>query len=72
VRTRLVGRDAPIRDAAPPHRRGAVHYPEPTSMIKPEPINAEQLDSDDRSMRLIEYVLALVALADAGILAFIR
>ena len=41
-------------------------------MIKPEPIDVESLDSDDRSMRLIEYVIALVALAAAGILAFVR
>jgi hypothetical protein len=41
-------------------------------MIKPQPIDVEQLDSDDRSMRLIEYFLAFVALAAAGILAFVR
>jgi len=41
-------------------------------MIKPEPIDVEPLESDDRSMRLIEYVIALVALAAAGILAFVR
>jgi hypothetical protein len=41
-------------------------------MIKPEPIDMESLDSDDRSMRLIEYVIALIALAAAGILAFVR
>ena len=41
-------------------------------MIKPQPIDVDQLDGDDRSMRLIEYFLAFVALATAVILAFVR
>ena len=31
-----------------------------------------ELDLDDRSMRLAEYVLAIVAIVAAGILAFVR
>ena len=63
-----------LRFATSHHHTGAASSTnsEPTPMIKPEPIDAESLDSDDRSMRLIEYVIALVALAAAGILAFVR
>jgi len=63
-----------LRFATSHHHTGAASstYSEPAAMIKPEPIDVESLDSDDRSMRLIEYVIALVALAAAGILAFVR
>jgi hypothetical protein len=35
-------------------------------------IQADETDLEDRSMRLIEYAIAFVALATAGILALIR
>ena len=44
-------------------------------MIRHQAIQAiltDESDSDDRSMRVIEYAVALVALAVAGILAFVR
>jgi hypothetical protein len=37
-----------------------------------EVIQADESDRDDGSMRIIEYAMALVALAVAGILAFVR
>jgi hypothetical protein len=44
-------------------------------MIRHQAIQAiltDESDTDDRSMRVIEYAVALVALAVAGILAFVR
>ena len=41
-------------------------------MIRQDHIHEEQLEPDEGSMRIIEYGLALVALATAVILAFIR
>lgn len=44
-------------------------------MIRHQAISATQADQsdvDDRSMRVIEYAIAFVALVVAGILAFIR
>jgi hypothetical protein len=62
-----------LRFATSHHHTGAASSTnsEPAPMIKPEPIDVEPLDND-HSMRLIEYVIALVALAAAGILAFVR
>jgi hypothetical protein len=43
-----------------------------TSMIGQAPGATTESDVDDRSMRVVEYVLALVAMVAAGVLAFIR
>jgi hypothetical protein len=41
-------------------------------MIREAPIMTTDSDVDDRSMRVVEYVLAFVAVVAAGVLAFIR
>jgi hypothetical protein len=41
-------------------------------MIRQTTLPAAESDVDDRSMRLIEYGLALIAVIAAGVLAFIR
>jgi hypothetical protein len=41
-------------------------------MIPEAPGAATDTEVDDRSMRLVEYVLAFVAMVAAGVLAFIR
>ena len=43
-----------------------------TSMIGEAPAATTDLDVDDRSMRVVEYVMALVAMVAAGVLAFMR
>jgi hypothetical protein len=40
-------------------------------MIRQAPIPTES-ELDDRSMRVVEYVMALVAMVAAGVLAFYR
>jgi hypothetical protein len=41
-------------------------------MIRQTMVTATDTDVDDRSMRLVEWALALVAAIAAGVLAFIR
>jgi len=41
-------------------------------MIRDQTIQADETDLEDRSMRVIEYAIAFVALLVAGVLAFIR
>jgi hypothetical protein len=41
-------------------------------MIRQSPIPTTDADVDDRSMRLVEYVMALVAVLAAGVLALLR
>jgi hypothetical protein len=41
-------------------------------MIRQTGLPATEADAEDRSMRVVEYALALVAVIAAGILAFIR
>jgi hypothetical protein len=41
-------------------------------MIRQTTNPAPESDLDDRSMRLVEWVLAFVAVAAAGVLAFLR
>ncbi|HXU85812.1 MAG TPA: hypothetical protein VN773_08395 [Verrucomicrobiae bacterium] len=41
-------------------------------MIRQTAIPAAESDVEDRSMRLVEYAMAFVAVLAAGILAFIR
>ena len=41
-------------------------------MIREAPGTTTDPDADDRSMRVVEYVLALVAMVAAGILTFLR
>jgi hypothetical protein len=43
-----------------------------TSMIRKAPLMTTESDVEDRSMRVVEYVLAFLAMVAAGILAFIR
>ena len=41
-------------------------------MIRQTPMTTTESDVEDRSMRVVEYVLALVAAVAAGVLAFLR
>ena len=41
-------------------------------MIRPTALPTTESDIDDRSMRVVEYAMALVAALTAGILAFLR
>jgi hypothetical protein len=41
-------------------------------MIRQTGLQSTETDVEDRSMRLVEYVLAFVAVMAAGILAFLR
>jgi hypothetical protein len=41
-------------------------------MIRHTTIATAEPETEDRSMRVIEYALALVALVTAGVLAFLR
>lgn len=41
-------------------------------MIRHTTITATEADAEDRSMRVVEYALAFVAAAIAGILAFVH
>ena len=41
-------------------------------MIPEAPVATTESEVDDRSMRVVEYVLAFVAMVAAGVLAFIR
>jgi hypothetical protein len=41
-------------------------------MIREAPGTTTDPDGDDRSMRVVEYVLALVAMVAAGVLTFLR
>jgi hypothetical protein len=62
-------------DAAPPHRRGvAIPHVREHAMIRQQTVLEGDLDrnADDRSMRWVEYALAIVAIVAAGILAFVR
>jgi hypothetical protein len=66
------------RTPTPHHHTGAASRPitnvTERNMIR-QPIargDDLELDLDDRSMRLAEYVLAIVAIVAAGILAFVR
>jgi hypothetical protein len=45
---------------------------EARSMIRQTGVSSPESDAEDRSMRFVEYPLALVAVLAAGILAFIR
>ena len=42
------------------------------SMIRQAPIMTTESEIDDRSMRVVEYVMAIIAVVAAGVLAFIR
>src|SRR3954449_8454171 len=42
------------------------------SMVRPSAVPTTRPDAEDRSMRVIEYALAFVAAAVAGVLAFLR
>jgi hypothetical protein len=41
-------------------------------MIRQAIVTATETDVDDRSMRVLEWALALIAVIAAGVLAFIR
>jgi hypothetical protein len=41
-------------------------------MIRQTMVNATETEVDDRSMRVVEWALALIAAMAAGVLAFIR
>ncbi len=41
-------------------------------MIRQTPMTTTESDVEDRSMRVVEYVMAFVAVVAAGVLAFIR
>jgi hypothetical protein len=41
-------------------------------MIREAPAATTESDVEDRSMRVVEYVMALVAMVAAGVLAFMR
>jgi hypothetical protein len=41
-------------------------------MIRQTGLQATETDVEDRSMRVVEYAMAVVALLAAGVLAFIR
>jgi hypothetical protein len=41
-------------------------------MIRQTIVTATETDADDRSMRVLEWALALIAVIAAGVLAFIR
>jgi hypothetical protein len=41
-------------------------------MIRQAPIVTTESDVDDRSMRMVEYVMAIIAVVAAGVLAFVR
>jgi hypothetical protein len=41
-------------------------------MIRQGPLATTEPDIDDRSMRVVEYVMAFVAVLVAGVLAFVR
>ena len=41
-------------------------------MLRHSALPATDVDRDDRSMRVVEWVLALVAAFAAGVLAFVR
>ena len=41
-------------------------------MIRPPTARADALPADDRSMRIVEYALAMAAIVAAAILALIR
>jgi hypothetical protein len=41
-------------------------------MVRPSAVPTTRPDAEDRSMRVIEYALAFVAAAVAGVLAFLR
>jgi len=42
------------------------------SMIRQAPMTTTDSDVEDRSMRVVEYVMAIIAVVAAGVLAFIR
>jgi hypothetical protein len=52
--------------------RSEARRQESRSMIRQTAIPATESDVEDRSMRLVEYAMAFVAVLAAGILAFIR
>jgi hypothetical protein len=41
-------------------------------MIRQTELQSTETDVEDRSMRLVEYVMAFVAVVVAGVLAFLR
>ena len=41
-------------------------------MIRQAPMTTADTDVEDRSMRVVEYVLAFLAMVAAGVLAFVR
>jgi hypothetical protein len=41
-------------------------------MIRPSALPTTESDADDRSMRVVEYAMAMVAVLAAGILALLR
>ena len=41
-------------------------------MIRQTGLQSTETDVEDRSMRLVEYVMAIVAVVVAGVLAFLR
>jgi hypothetical protein len=45
---------------------------EQRSMFRQETISTDETVHDDRSMRVVEWILAVMAMAAAGVLAFIR
>jgi hypothetical protein len=57
------------------HPLGRIAGPTTTesrSMIRQTGFTAAEVESEERSMRFVEYALAFVAILTAGILAFIR
>jgi hypothetical protein len=64
-----------VSDAAPPHRRGVDPPPFTTygaPMTRQQTVKADDLDHEDRSMRIVEDAMAFIAFVTAGILALAR
>jgi hypothetical protein len=75
--TRAIGSAAAASfgPSTPLHHTGAASTNPPTQgvlMIRLPTLDLEDAPAEDRSMRVIEYVLALSAIVAAGILAFVR
>jgi hypothetical protein len=59
----------------PPNRRpeaSSTSNPGATSMLRQPALPTTEIDHDDRSMRIVEWVLALAAAVAAGVLTFVR
>jgi len=55
----------------PPQSTGGTIITEPIAMIRQRSIPAPREDQD-RSMRVVEYAMAFIAIVVAGVLAFVR